>query len=311
MILRRPSVRHRFLGLALGLALAACNDEVTTPSTERSDATADAGSKKITYWLTLLHNNDGESELLEASQGDADFGGVARFVALTRNLRQNANAARPSCKDDPPQGGECGGTIVVSSGDNFLAGPEFNASLSRGVPHFDAIALDLLGYDALAIGNHEFDFGPEVLADFIEGVNPRIRFLSANLDLSGEPRLQALADEGRIAASRIVVKRGRPIGIVGATTPDLPFISSPRNVVAGEVLPAIQAEVDALSEAGVEIVILISHLQAVNEDLELIPQLRGVDVAIAGGGDELLANSDDLLVPGDEAIVFGPYPLIA
>jgi 2',3'-cyclic-nucleotide 2'-phosphodiesterase (5'-nucleotidase family) len=259
--------------------------------------------------LTILHNNDGESQLLNAGVGLEDFGGAARFATVVRQQRKDGQRNGCAAFADPKE--LRNGVVMLSSGDNFLASPEFEASLEKGVPFFDSILLSLIRYDAIAIGNHEFDFGPEVLADFIEGVNPRIRFLSANLDLSGEPRLQALADEGRIAASRIVVKRGRPIGIVGATTPDLPFISSPRNVVAGEVLPAIQAEVDALSEAGVEIVILISHLQAVNEDLELIPQLRGVDVAIAGGGDELLANADDLLVPGDEAIVFGPYPLIA
>jgi 5'-nucleotidase len=37
------------------------------------------------------------------------------------------------------------------------------------VPFYDSIALDLVGYDAIIIGNHDFDFGPEVLADFITG----------------------------------------------------------------------------------------------------------------------------------------------
>jgi 2',3'-cyclic-nucleotide 2'-phosphodiesterase (5'-nucleotidase family) len=200
---------------------------------------------------------------------------------------------------------------VVSSGDNFLAGPEFNASLTRGVPYFDAIALDRIGYDALAIGNHEFDFGPEVLADFIESFEPgRIeRFLSANLDVSGEPRLAALAADNRIKRSRFINRGGQSIGIVGATTPALPFISSPRNVVANDVAPTVQREVDRLTARGVTIIVLISHLQSVTEDLALIPLLRNVDIAVAGGGDELLANDDDVLVPGDVAV--GPYPLKA
>jgi 5'-nucleotidase len=201
--------------------------------------------------------------------------------------------------------------LFLSSGDNFLAGPEFAASLEQGVPFYDSTLLGLLRYDAIALGNHEFDFGPDVLADFIAGVDGRIPFLSANLDFSGEPRLAELQQAGRIAASTVAVRRGRRIGVVGATTPDLDFISSPGNVVAADVLPAVQAEVDALSAAGVEIIILISHLQSVEEDLALIPLLRGVDVAIAGGGDELLAKEDDLLIPGDEEIVFGSYPLSA
>jgi 5'-nucleotidase len=308
---RSRRIEPAALALFLSLALAACND-VTRPNDETmTEASSDAAARQVTYWLTLLHNNDGESELLEASQGAPDFGGVARFVTLMRTLREDANRRRPSCDEVSGQDRQCGGTIVVSSGDNFLAGPEFNASLTRGVPFFDAIALDRVGYDALAIGNHEFDFGPDVLADFIESFQPgrTERFLSANLDVSGEPRLASLAADNRIKRSRFVERGGQEIGIVGATTPQLPFISSPRNVVANDVAPAVQREVNRLTARGVEIIVLISHLQSVTEDLALIPLLRNVDITVAGGGDELLANDDDLLIPGDVAA--GAYPLEA
>src|SRR5690606_24652856 len=180
-------------------------------------------------------------------------------------------------------------------------------------------ALNRIGYDAFAIGNHEFDFGPDVLADFIESFGRKPPpFLSANLDVSDEPRLQALADDGTIVASTVVRERGEQIGIVGATTPLLPAISSPRNVkVLDNVAGLIQDEVDSMTRRGVNKIILISHLQNIFEDLELIPMLHGIDVAIAGGGDELLANDDDLLVPGDiratdpdtgETL---PYPMFA
>ncbi|MDX1429768.1 MAG: 5'-nucleotidase C-terminal domain-containing protein, partial [Rhodothermales bacterium] len=93
---------------------------------------------------------------------------------------------------------------------------------------------------------------------------------------------------------------------------NLPFISSPRNVVVNsDVLGAVQAEIDALEGMGINKIIVISHLQGIDEDLELISQLTGIDVAIAGGGDELLANPGDLLIPGDEGEEFGPYPVIA
>ncbi|MDZ4700936.1 MAG: hypothetical protein SH809_14620 [Rhodothermales bacterium] len=99
------------------------------------------------------------------------------------------------------------------------------------------------------------------------------------------------------------------IGVIGATTPALPTISSPRGVVVmDDVASIVQAEIDALTAAGVTKIILISHLQGIEQDLELIPMLSGLDIAIAGGGDELLANNDDVLVPGD-GTPFGPYPL--
>jgi 5'-nucleotidase len=248
------------------------------------------------FTLTVLHNNDGESQLISAPD-NPDFGGIARFETLVDQLRREATHGRPPAGQAARRG-----VVLVSSGDNFLAGPEFNASLEKGVPFYDSIALREIGYDAMAIGNHEFDFGPDVLADFIAGFGRHgPPFVSANLDFSDEPRLAGLVREGTIVASTTVRERGERIGIVGATTPALPSISSPRNVkVLDDVAGLVQAEVDRLTRRGVDKIILISHLQSLVEDRELIPMLRGVDIAIAGGGDELLADDDTLLVPGDQ-----------
>jgi 5'-nucleotidase len=137
-----------------------------------------------------------------------------------------------------------------------------------------------------------------------------VPFLSANLGFSAEPRLQALANAGRLAASVVVEAGGEDYGIVGATTPNLTFISSPRRVVVGQdIQAAVQAEIDALEAMGINKIIFISHLQAVEEDMLLAQELSGVDVMIAGGGDELLANPGNLIVPGGD--VYGPYPLVA
>ncbi|ESA32140.1 alkaline phosphatase [Leptolyngbya sp. Heron Island J] len=242
------------------------------------------------FSLTILHNNDGESDLLPGEDG---FGGAAQFVGEINNIRNTATT------DD---------VLLLSSGDNFLAGPEFNASLTDGV-FYDAIALSNAGYDAIILGNHDFDFGPDILADFIGEVDASIPFLSANLDFSAEAALQDLVAAGRIAKSTVVTKGGEQIGIVGATTPNLPFISSPDGVVVGQdVQAAVQGEIDALTAAGVQNIIFVSHLQGVDEDQALIAQLSGVDVAIAGGGDELLDSGDTSnLIPGDTPD--GPYPI--
>jgi 2',3'-cyclic-nucleotide 2'-phosphodiesterase (5'-nucleotidase family) len=261
---------------------------------------------KIDVWLTLLHNNDGESRLINLGSGREDFGGVARFKTVVDELRWEATTGAPRTD----QRGAKRVALMLSSGDNFLAGAEFNSSLEKGVPFYDTIAMDLIGYNAVAIGNHDFDFGPDVLADFIIGYEiTRPPYLSANLDFSQEPRLQELVDRGRIAKSVVVKERGERFGIIGAVTPVLPFISSPRNVaVMTDVAAAVQAEVDRLEAMGVNKIILISHLQSIAEDLDLAPMLRGVDIMVAGGGDEVLANPGDLLIPEDTA--FGPYPVM-
>lgn len=283
--------------------------------------------EKIDFMLTILHNNDGESQLLNSGSGLEDFGGVARFKTVVDQLKKEARRghvpriAQRICKKpwfkkrhadfcERIQNRSKSGVIMVSSGDNFLAGPEFNASLEKGIPYYDTIAMDLIGYDAVAIGNHDFDFGPDVLVNFIEGYTSSVPYLSSNLDFSKEPGLQGLVDQGRIAASTVVRERGELIGIIGATTPNLSFISSPRNVeVNNDVAGAVQAEVDKLEEMGINKIVLISHLQSIEEDLDLAKELDGVDIMIAGGGDELLANEGDLLISDEEP--YGPYPLMA
>lgn len=255
------------------------------------DMAPDMDPDPAPYTLTLLHSNDGESALLPADNG---FGGIARYTTLALRERATAEAAGH-------------GVIHVTSGDNFLAGATFSVGLDRVGPLFDALALARADFDAMCLGNHDFDFGPDVLARFITDL-PDVPFLSANLDFTAEPALAALVAAGRIAPSTIITTAGRPIGIIGATTEALAEISSPRDVVIEAVAPAVQAEVEALTAAGIDIIVLISHLQSVNNDLELAATLRGIDVMIAGGGDDLLARPDSPLLPED--VRAGDYPTI-
>lgn len=279
-------------------------DATTAETTGDTTGDTTGGTAPALLRLTILHNNDGESQLIDAGNGLEEFGGAARFVARHAELR--AAASQP---DDAERSYAA---LTLSSGDNFLAGPEFGVSLKKGPPFYDAMALDAIGYDAICLGNHDFDFGPDVLAEFIGGAAAPAPFLSANLDLDAEPMLAALRDQGRIARSHIVELGAHKIGIVGATTPMLPFISSPDDVVVdADVAGAVQAEVDALEAQGIDKIVLIAHLQSIEEDLALAPMLAGVDVMIAGGGDEVLANDGDLLVPGDEMEVYGSYPLMS
>lgn len=250
--------------------------------------------------LAVFHNNDGESQLVNAGEGLEDFGGLAKFATLLDNLRAEADA------------GEGSVNITINSGDNFIPGPEFSASIAKGVPFYDSIGLNSMDYDAMAIGNHEFDFGPDLLEQFIISFDNPPPFVTANLVFTAEPVLQALLDDGIIVRTTIIEKDGQEIGIVGLTTTELPFISSPRNVeVVTDLAGIVQTEVDAFADAGINKVILISHLQAITNEIDLAAEVTGLDIIVAGGGQELLANPDDLLVPGDElANAFGPYPVV-
>jgi 2',3'-cyclic-nucleotide 2'-phosphodiesterase (5'-nucleotidase family) len=245
------------------------------------------------FELTVLHINDGESALLPTD----DLPGAARFAADLQRLQAEGNRtvtlppqASPRARQAIPKRA----ALTISSGDNYLAGPRLQASFEDPDAFFDALVYTHTGFDAMTIGNHEFDFGPDVLADFIEATGD-IPFISANLDFSAEPRLAALEAQGRVAGSTVVEKAGRQIGVVGATTEQLSAISSPRNVVVSEVLPAVQEEVDDLQADGVDIIILSSHLQNLSEELTLVPFLSGVDAVVGGGGGEALGDAYPLM----------------
>ena len=279
-----------YLLLLLVAALVTALVVPTAPATAQEEPSTDVT-------LTLLHNNDGESALFERLVDGQPFAGIAPFATVAKDLQREGD-----------RGGD-NVSLMVSSGDNYLASAQFQASLDKGIPYYDAIAMDEIGYDASAIGNHEFDFGPEVFANFVESFNSKTPFVSSNLDFSGEPVFDQLVDSDRVVRSAVVKEGGETFGFVGATTELLPTISSPRNVIATAILPAVQTEVDRLTDLGVNKIIMISQLQSIQEDISLAAMLDGVDIMVAGGGDELLANPDDLLIPGDVAIL--PYPVIA
>lgn len=243
--------------------------------------------EKTPFALTVLHNNDGESDLFEYD-GNPDYGHIGRFKTAVD-------------AHDSFYGGLGHAVVKIYAGDSFLAGPEFQASLASGAPgartFYDALALSRIGYDAFAIGNHELDFGPDVLAEFIgdaQTTNPSL-YLSANLDFSSEADMQAQVDAGNVASSavfHVATPEGvKKIGVIGATTENLPFITSPEDTVINAVAAAVNAEKDTLLGLDVDAIILVSHLQGIDEDEVLVPSLEsGIDLIVAGGGDEILAN---------------------
>ncbi|MFK8023596.1 MAG: bifunctional metallophosphatase/5'-nucleotidase, partial [Ilumatobacter sp.] len=226
--------RRRTIAGALSLALGA---SLAVPIAASADGHEDGPPK---FTLTILHNNDGESGLIPSDVDGVNYGGVALFQSKVDELRRES--FRPSFDaGEAPQRGN----VLLNSGDNYLAGTEYNASLVNQGLFYDAMAINRLGYDALAIGNHEFDFGPEAFARFARHVAPT-PLVSANLDYSAEPALAALAGR-RLVKSDVVFENGRRIGIVGLTTPSLPTISSPGNVeVLSDLAGIAQTEVDAL-----------------------------------------------------------------
>lgn len=275
-------MKKLILSVAACALLAGCGSNNTnTPLTQGL----------VNRQLTLLHYNNPDSAMLNAGPGLEEFGGAARFATVVENLRAQSG----------------GSSLLVSAGDGFLPSSQFDISRQNGVPFYDAVAQQLFGVQASAVGNQELDFGPEVLVQYIDSFSPQIPFLSANLGFQDEPELA-----GRVVPRALVDVNGVRVGLVGLTTPSILFNSTPRNVTVDQDLAsAVQSQVDLSAAEGVDIVILLSHLDSLQDTQTLLQSLRNVDIVVAASPFELLANSGDALVPGDESLVVGEYPLIA
>lgn len=224
------------------------------------------------------------------------------------------------------------------AGDSFLASKSLicsdpAAGAESKVKPLDAIALRQIGYDALVLGNHEFDYSPTFLSRYLRAFakngKPKIPMLSGNMDFSKETNLSDLVagagiksnttEPGKSLAEWMIYtdqETGAKIGVVTAITPLLATISSPgKSKLLTDSIDAVanrlQRQINELRKMGINKVILVSHLQDLNNDKLLVAKLKGVDVAVGGGGDELLqsdyvSNSVELL-PGETAPV-GTYP---
>ena len=290
---------------------------------------ANAAEPKTPVTLTLMHNNDGESSLgadaiYKTKSGDLKVGSTSAFATVfdreIADARQMGNAV-----------------LSVYAGDSFL--PSKNMICSEPgdpksqKPVLDAVAQAQMPYDVHILGNHEFDYGTGFLSRYIKafGANGKRKhpFISGNLDFSKNSDLKSMVGKNTLSSGAIANGKvlGRsyvhtdPVtkhrfGVVSAVTWGLRTISSPGSVKLTtndlqSTAKAVQAQIDTLQRMGINKIILVSHLQAASNDKELVALLKGVDIAVAGGGDELLQNSaiEDAveLIPGESTPV-GEYP---
>lgn len=287
--------------------------------------TADIEEEESNFTLQLLHAADQEA-------GIPALEDAPNFSAVLNALKDE--------DADSDGNADYENTLLLSSGDAYIPGIFLDASADEslapllgeeGRGRSDIIIQNELGFQAIALGNHEFDLGTGFIASVIapDGDYPGANFpyLSANLDVSTDENLAPLvaADgqeastiPGQIAKSAIVTVNGEKIGVVGATTPTLASIASPGDVTISPENPEdiaalaaeIQTSVDALLADNPDLnkVVLISHMQQISIEEELAGLLKNVDIIMAGGSNTLLSDSTDTLRDGDSSE--GAYPII-
>lgn len=200
--------------------------------------------------IRLLHVNDFHGFALPHRPFglQEEAGGIAYLAGLADQLRKG----KPS--------------LLLSAGD-MIQGSDW-ANLFHGKSVIEM--MNQMGFDAMVVGNHEFDFGQKVLRQRI--AEARFPVLGANV-------------EGLEVLKPYVIKNvgGVRVGVIGVVTEDTPTATHPSNVAGLRFFSAeeaVQREVDSL-KGRVEVLLVLSHL-GLHADRRLAERVKGIDVIVGG-----------------------------
>ncbi|MDM5314896.1 5'-nucleotidase C-terminal domain-containing protein [Fictibacillus sp. b24] len=250
--------------LASTLAVGLISSQVAVTSFA---APKETKKKDPNFNLSLMHINDTHARL----------DNVAKRVTAIKEVR----AAKPDA-------------LLLDAGDVFSGSLYFNEFKGQADLEF----MNLLDYDLMTFGNHEFDLGssPEghqALADFVK--NADFPFVSTNVDFSKDEKLSPLYKEqyasnpkdSKIYPSVIKRVNGEKVGFIGLTTEETADISSPEAVEFQNYIEEAQKAVKELEERDVNKIVAITHLgfddnPQYDNDLELAKYVDGIDVIVGG-----------------------------
>ena len=230
-------------------------------------------SKKAEHKLTIVHVNDSHSHLEPVRSGEyASMGGALERAAYVDSVRTADGA---------------GNVLLLHAGD-FVQGTsyftEFGGTLEVG-------DLNALGYDAVTLGNHEFDNGIEALGSLLSGLEMPV--VVCNYDFSP-------FEAGKYIKPYVIVeKAGLKIGIIGV-------LCGLKDMVAGDIadripafdtVPTVQKYADELRPQ-CDLVIALTHIGYVEHnpgdllDRDLCAATRGIDMFVGGHSHTFLEAPD-------------------
>ena len=246
------------------------------------------GPARAEFRLTILHINDLHSRIEainrfdstcsteEAVRGEC-FGGFARIAAKVAERRAAlASEGRHS--------------LILDAGDQFQGSLFYIEYKGRD----SAELMNAIGFDAMAVGNHEFDDGPQNLASFIEAVEFPV--ISGNTVVAAAETVLV----GKIEPGVTVERGGEKIAILSVLATDTDETSSPGpNVSFLDEVAYLKQAVREVEAAGIDKIVLLSHVGFVR-DREIAAAVDGIDVIVGGHSHTLMSNT----VPGVPAYPF-------
>ncbi|MDO5062732.1 MAG: 5'-nucleotidase C-terminal domain-containing protein [Peptostreptococcaceae bacterium] len=209
--------------------------------------------------LTIIHTNDVHAAVVDNGKSQIGFAKLGTYVEELRK------------KDE---------ILVLDAGDMIQGLPIANLEKGKSIISM----ANEIGYDAMAVGNHEFDFGTNNLFEIEKGFN--FPMLSNNV-----------MKDGKLVFKPYIVKevKGLKVGIFGISTPETAFKTHPENVVGYEFSDMVKASKDSVDKLRnvekVDIVIALAHLGLYEGDYTsdiIAKNVPGIDLIIDGHSHTML-----------------------
>lgn len=243
-----------------------------------TSAMAAAADAEKARCFTLLHTNDEHSAVLPAplvdyrpGEKNATVGGFARLGHLVGEIR----AARKEAGEQ---------VVLVSAGDILGGAPFFWLIQGGDAPEISI--MQQIGYDVITIGNHDFDYGPDILAQYYRAAGypdagAATTLVSSNLVI---PQSHPLGACGIVPTRILKLDNGLRLGffgLLGNNAAKLTAERGPVDVSDPIATATATAAVKTLKEAGADVIIGITHAGRY-EDEALAAAVPGIDLLITG-----------------------------
>lgn len=249
------------------------------PLMAQIDLKGQAEPSEDDFQLRVLHTNDTHARLDSVAK---------RVTAINENKNDHS--------------------ILLDAGDVFSGTLYFTKYEGLADLEF----MNMVGYDAMVPGNHEFDKGPEGLERFIK--EAQFPILSANIDYSGNEGLSKLfkneigglnnpIEHAHIYPSIVIDVNGEQVGVFGLTTEETVGISSPGNtLVFQDYIARAKATVASLQEQGINKIVALTHLGYSFDEI-LADEVEGIDIIVGGHSHTLLPKPVVKHVNGEPTII--------
>jgi len=222
-----------------------------------------------------------------------DFIGHTDFAAAIRANYNSPGAAKLAAYFNYFRRRNPAGTVVLDAGDILCGAPIIN--LTRGEPVVDIV--NLFGYDALTLGNHEFDYGRDIMR--VTLARARFPLLCANIV---ERATNALLDY--VQPYLFIEKQGVKIGVLGVTTAYTPYMVKAASFAPFAVLDPVAVcnqYIPEMKQAGADLIVVLGHLPGTvaadgttsGELFRVAAEVPGIDILFGGHN------------PGDVAVMHG------